>query len=132
MSVHYTNMGKSYVTTAATTSVNIPTNIISVGNMQPGQWITSSTTTTAGSWTVDEAYPPAVTKKHTDHNVFRTPIKDLMNMWLARFGEGFIPVSELYAEEFYRLATYRLFKAGKLEDVHNDEQTTTLVRIVME
>lgn len=112
---------------------------------------TTGSTTTAGTWTVlpqpqpgmwaastapwntpSIPYPPPISIEQTDHIVFSTPIKDLMNMWLAKFGEGWVNYREALEDEFYRHTIYRLAKAGKMEDAIASVTGETFIRIVME
>lgn len=51
-----------------------------------------------------------------DHAVFKTPVETLVNLWLARFGSGWIPKEEVRNDEFFDWAALRLNKLGKLEE----------------
>ena len=74
-----------------------------------------------------------------DHAVFKTPVETLVNLWLARFGSGWIPKEEVRNDEFFDWAALRLNKLGKLEEqtvvnttnIH-DFPSRVMVRIVEE
>jgi hypothetical protein len=46
---------------------------------------------------------------------FNTPIETLLNLWIARFGNDWVDVNEVLAEEFYGLTYKRLKSVGQLE-----------------
>lgn len=103
----------TFTTTTSTTTAPIT----------PGQYITipsetwNTATSTAGWNPVQQyVYPPTVAFEEVKHEVFKTPLKDLANMWLAKFGNAWVSVEAVYSENFYRLACYRLARAGKIEN----------------
>ena len=51
-----------------------------------------------------------------DHAVFKTPVETLVNLWLARFGSGWVSKEEVRSDEFFDWAALRLSKLGKLEE----------------
>jgi hypothetical protein len=46
---------------------------------------------------------------------FSTPIETLINLWVARYGNEWVDVNDVLAEEFYGLTYKRLKSMGKLE-----------------
>lgn len=46
---------------------------------------------------------------------FSTPIETLLNLWVARYGNEWVDVKDVLAEEFYGLTYKRLKAMGKLE-----------------
>ena len=46
---------------------------------------------------------------------FSTPIETLLNLWVARYGNEWVDVKDVLAEEFYGLTYKRLKSMGKLE-----------------
>jgi hypothetical protein len=46
---------------------------------------------------------------------FNTPIETLLNLWVARYGNEWVDVTDVLAEEFYGLTYKRLKSLGKLE-----------------
>ena len=46
---------------------------------------------------------------------FNTPIETLLNLWVARYGNEWVDVKDVLAEEFYGLTYKRLKSLGKLE-----------------
>jgi hypothetical protein len=46
---------------------------------------------------------------------FNTPIETLLNLWIARFGNDWVDVNDVLAEEFYGLTYKRLKAMGQLE-----------------
>jgi len=46
---------------------------------------------------------------------FNTPIETLLNLWVARFGNDWVDVNDVLAEEFYGLTYKRLKAMGQLE-----------------
>jgi hypothetical protein len=46
---------------------------------------------------------------------FSTPIETLLNLWVTRYGNEWVDVMDVLAEEFYGLTYKRLKALGKLE-----------------
>jgi hypothetical protein len=46
---------------------------------------------------------------------FSTPIETLLHLWVARYGNEWVDVKDVLAEEFYGLTYKRLKAMGKLE-----------------
>jgi hypothetical protein len=49
------------------------------------------------------------------NDVFRLSIDELLNLWLARFGNEWIDVMVLEDNQFYKLAYQRLKQLGEVE-----------------
>lgn len=81
-------------------------------------WSTTTAPNTAtsgqGTWELPDIFD-AVTEKDLEHEVFKTPIRTLEALWLARFGYKFIDRDNLTSDDFFSLAGARLFRAGRIE-----------------
>lgn len=51
-----------------------------------------------------------------DHAVFKTPIEDLVNMWIARYGTDWVDKEQVLGDEFFEWAALRLRSTGRLEE----------------
>jgi len=56
-----------------------------------------------------------VNMEELDSLPFNTPIETLLNLWIARFGNDWVDVNDVLAEEFYGLTYKRLKAMGQLE-----------------
>lgn len=91
------------------------------------QWSSNTLSTSATSGTVAWSMPPdngfgEMTPQVRDvdelsHAVFDTPIETLVNMWIARFGHGFIHYGVIEQDTFFRLSAFRLMNLNKVEYV---------------
>ncbi len=71
---------------------------------------------------------------HLATPVFETKIDDLVNAWLAKFGDGWIKRDEIFKAEdpeFFELAAQRMMKCGRLEE-HTLMDTMEVVYRVVE
>ena len=57
----------------------------------------------------------AATSKELDHEAYNTPIENLINLWVTRFGNEWIDLVTVEDDEFFRLAYQRLKQMGELE-----------------
>jgi hypothetical protein len=56
------------------------------------------------------------TTSDLDHAVFKTPVEDLVNIWLAKFGNDWVDKTEVLNDEFFEWAAMRLRNVGRLEE----------------
>lgn len=63
-----------------------------------------------------------------DHVVFKTPIEDLVNMWLARFGREWVDKQEVLDDEFFEWVALRLRGVARLEEhvIWNDRPVNSV------
>lgn len=65
-----------------------------------------------------------------DHAVFKTSIEDLVNLWLARYGSGWIDKQEVLADPFFEWAALRLRTVARLEEHRLQTDNKVVLRIV--
>jgi hypothetical protein len=56
-----------------------------------------------------------MTEEDLNHEAYNTPIATLQNLWLARFGAGWIDTDKLREELFFVIAVQRLLSAGRMD-----------------
>ena len=81
---------------------------------------------TASSWSnTFHADPYLKTSAELHHEAFKMTIEQARALWLARFGDQFVSMNQLVADDsnadFYRIVAYRLTNANKIEIAHVDE-----------
>lgn len=52
---------------------------------------------------------------HLKHEVFDVPVDQLIDLWVCRFGNDWISLTEIAQDDFYKLAYTRLKQIGELE-----------------
>lgn len=65
-----------------------------------------------------------------DHAVFKTPVATLVNLWVARFGDGWVDKKGVQGDEFFEWVAVRLKQMGKLEEHLILEKQQVVVRVV--
>lgn len=75
--------------------------------------LSGSTTTHTGKIT-GEAHTPA-TSKDLEHEAYNVAVDSLIDLWVTRYGNEWIDLSEIESEDFFRLAYRRLKQMGELE-----------------
>ena len=110
---------------AITTAVKPPEYYWGATLNDPVQWTTTATTTgtsvNTGTGTTfkfhepSEAAPQIRGMDELSHEVFNLPKEALENMWVARFGYGFIPYEAIEYDDFFRLAACRLMNLHMME-----------------
>lgn len=63
-----------------------------------------------------------------DHAVFKTPITTLADLWVARWGEGWVDARDVEKEDFYAWAALRLKKLGYVEEYYVVDKGITVMR----
>jgi hypothetical protein len=56
-----------------------------------------------------------ITSAMLESEAFKIPIDRLVNLWIARFGNDWVPMESIEDEEFFRLAFNRLKQLGEVE-----------------
>lgn len=109
---------------AITTAVKPPEHFWGTVLNDPVQWTTTATTTATtatGTGTTFKFNEPAEVAPQIrgmgelSHEVFNMPKAALENMWVARFGYGFIPYVAIEHDDFFRLAACRLMNLNMME-----------------
>lgn len=72
-----------------------------------------STTTHTGKIT-GEAHTPA-TSRELEHEAYNVAVDSLIDLWVTRYGNEWVDLSEIEQDEFFRLAYRRLKQMGELE-----------------
>lgn len=75
--------------------------------------LSGSTTTHTGKIT-GEAHTPA-TSKDLEHEAYNVAVDSLIDLWVTRYGNEWIDLSEIEQDDFFRLAYRRLKQMGELE-----------------
>ena len=75
--------------------------------------LSGSTTTHTGKIT-GEAHTPA-TSRELEHEAYNVAVDALIDLWVTRYGNEWIDLSEIESEDFFRLAYRRLKQMGELE-----------------
>ena len=75
--------------------------------------LSGSTTTHTGKIT-GEAHTPA-TSRELEHEAYNVSVDSLIDLWVTRYGNEWIDLSEIESEDFFRLAYRRLKQMGELE-----------------
>lgn len=75
--------------------------------------LSGSTTTHTGKIT-GEAHTPA-TSKDLEHEAYNVAVDSLIDLWVTRYGNEWVDLSEIEQDEFFRLAYRRLKQMGELE-----------------
>lgn len=81
-------------------------------------WSTVSTSL-GGIWDqqlVERDFRMVQSQDDLDHAVFKTPVEDLVNMWLAKYGSDWVNKQDVLNDEFYEWAAMRLRAVGRLEE----------------
>jgi hypothetical protein len=89
-------------------------------NQPPPIGVTQGKVTTASNSGAGAFGPPrqsesVVHSLDLGNDVFRLSIDELLNLWLARFGNEWIDVMVLEDDQFYKLAYQRLKQLGEVE-----------------
>ena len=86
----------------------------------------------AGSSTWDMAVlrkvGSVVTQMELNSDAFSTPIDTLIDIWLARFGNGWVDSASIENDEFFRLAMQRLRQLGHIEVHYLTDRMTFVCR----
>ena len=56
-----------------------------------------------------------ITSAMLESEAFKIPIDRLVNLWIARFGNDWVPMESIEEEEFFRLVFNRLKQLGEVE-----------------
>lgn len=75
--------------------------------------LSGSTTTHTGKIT-GEAHTPA-TSRELEHEAYNVAVDSLIDLWVTRYGNEWVDLSEIEQDEFFRLAYRRLKQMGELE-----------------
>ena len=79
-----------------------------------------------------KSQPPAVhdvTTSDLGKDVFRIPIDRLLALWTARFGNGWVNMEVIAADEFFMLAYHRLKSLGELENHYLTDRARYVCRV---
>jgi hypothetical protein len=92
------------------------------GGLVPNTLTTSSAFAFSNNNTATVRAPDGIISNDVEVNMedleslpFSTPIETLLNLWVARYGNEWVDVKDVLAEEFYGLTYKRLKAMGKLE-----------------
>lgn len=75
--------------------------------------LSGSTTTHTGKIT-GETHTPA-TSRELEHEAYNVAVDSLIDLWVTRYGNEWVDLSEIEQDEFFRLAYRRLKQMGELE-----------------
>jgi len=76
-----------------------------------------SQTTASNDWTLKakRIVDSEITSAMLENEAFKIPVDRLVNLWIARFGNDWVPMEAIEEEEFFRLAFNRLKQLGEVE-----------------
>jgi len=74
-------------------------------------------TTASNDWTLKakRVVESEITSAMLENEAFKIPVDRLVNLWIARFGNDWVPMESIEEEEFFRLVFNRLKQLGEVE-----------------
>ena len=85
-----------------------------VGQQQAYNNALSGSTTTHTGKITGETHTPA-TSRELEHEAYNVAVDSLIDLWVTRYGNEWVDLSEIEQDEFFRLAYRRLKQMGELE-----------------
>jgi hypothetical protein len=73
---------------------------------------------------------PYITQAGLNSEVFETPLDTLVNLWLNRYGGGWVNMADVIEEEFYTLAAQRLIQTSRMEAFTLSDVGKRVLRVV--
>jgi len=109
--------------------------IVNKPDLRPGAWIACDEASTIDFHKFEISDFRAVqSMSDLDHAVFKTPIATLCDLWVARFGSGWVSKKLIVDDEFFNWTALRLRSSGNLEEhlvVQSDGKRDAVVRILI-
>ena len=81
---------------------------------QAYNYVLSGSNTTHTGKITGETHAPA-TSKELEHEAYNVAVDALIDLWVTRYGNEWVDLSEIEQDEFFRLAYRRLKQMGELE-----------------
>ena len=69
-------------------------------------------------------------KVNLNEGAWTVPISQLVDLWVVKFGSKWVAHEEIAADEFYRIASLRLEKTGKMEMHYLQDRHMPVYRVV--
>lgn len=80
------------------------------------QQFATGTSTASSSWDDVRDFRRVTRMQELDHAVFKTPVEDLVALWVAKFGNDWVQKAAVIDDEFFEWAALRLRQLGYLEE----------------